>query len=205
MRRSNPLDSAAASTGFSGCSAAFGHRIHCVRPLHWIPSLHPPDSVVESGSRNAQPMPYQLRGDKVRRPRRFHSTPCGPPLRDQNHETPGKLSFSRTLLVYPRERPNSSVGKLYGVALPRQGFFRPQGCAISRSLQIFRAKNSLISRWRGTAETLRFASFTKTEWQPPSRRRRQPCVSKWRTRSIRFTNRPCRLGDQSLSDHVSAG
>ena len=71
------LHSAIESTSFDRC-------------IHWIPSLHPPDSVVESGSRNAQPMPYQLRGDKVRRLRRaspvpFHTvrtSPARPKSRD---------------------------------------------------------------------------------------------------------------------------
>ena len=57
----------------------------------------------------------------------------------------------------------------------------------SRSLQILRARNSLISRWRGTVATLRVARFKNTEWLPPSRRSSQPCASRWRTRSTRFT------------------
>jgi hypothetical protein len=37
-----------------------------------------------------------------------------------------------------------------------------QGSGMPRSRQIFRAKKSLISRWRGTAEVCRFTGLTYT-------------------------------------------
>jgi len=45
---------------------------------------------------------------------------------------------------------------------PRQlhAVVRPQGAGISRSRQIFRAKNSLISRWRGTVDVFPAARLT---------------------------------------------
>lgn len=45
---------------------------------------------------------------------------------------------------------------------------RLYGAGAPRSLQIFRAKSSLISVWRGTAEVLLAARFTKIEWLAPS-------------------------------------
>ncbi len=57
---------------------------------------------------------------------------------------------------------------------------------ISRSRQIFRARKSLISRWRGTVETFCFAGFRYTLWRAPSRSSTQPCRSRCRMSSSRF-------------------
>lgn len=74
-----------------------------------------------------------------------------------------------------RCRPSFSGGaECYGVqrradrantraASPLQTHVRRYGSRTSRSRQIFRARKSLISRWRGTVEVLRTARFTKTE------------------------------------------
>ena len=42
------------------------------------------------------------------------------------------------------------------------------GAGTARSLQIFLASSSLISVWRGTADVLPPAFFTKMEWLAPS-------------------------------------
>jgi serine/threonine protein kinase len=62
-----------------------------------------------------------------------------------------------------------------------------QGTGISSSLQIFRARNSLISRWRGTVADFRTARLTWTECRPPSQKSAHPCCSRWRSKSSRFT------------------
>ena len=51
----------------------------------------------------------------------------------------------RWVMLVRDERPGMSVHLLV----------RRQGIGISRSRQIFRARKSLISRWRGTVEDLR--------------------------------------------------
>jgi hypothetical protein len=48
------------------------------------------------------------------------------------------------------------------------------GSGIARSRQIFRARTSLISVWRGTDDVRLVAGFRKTEWRPPSRSSWQP-------------------------------
>ncbi len=50
------------------------------------------------------------------------------------------------------------------------------GAGTSKSRQIFRARKSLSSRWRGTDVLLRLALFTKTECALPSRRSSHPCA-----------------------------
>ena len=60
------------------------------------------------------------------------------------------------------------------------------GGGTSRSRQILRARNSSISRCRGTVELLRLARFTYTLWLAPSRSSWHPCDSMCRMRSRRF-------------------
>jgi hypothetical protein len=62
------------------------------------------------------------------------------------------------------------------------------GSGMLRSRQIFRARMSLTSEWRGTTELLRVVRFTKTEWFAPSRSSTHPCCSRCCTNSRRFTH-----------------
>ena len=71
------------------------------------------------------------------------------------------------------------------------------GCGTPRSLQIFRAKWSLISAWRGTALRLFNAGLCHHEWLPPSRRSEQPWEERCRSKSRRFI--PRYLALRSLS------
>ena len=54
-------------------------------------------------------------------------------------------------------------------------------------LQIFLARSSLISVWRGTVDVL-LVELTKIEWLAPSRSNRQPFCSRWRISARRFTH-----------------
>ena len=53
-----------------------------------------------------------------------------------------------------------------------------RGSSISRSLQIFRHRKSLISRCLGTVDVRFDAGLKKTECEPPSRRSWHPCRSR---------------------------
>lgn len=56
-----------------------------------------------------------------------------------------------------------------------------------RSLQIFLAKKSCTSVWRGTVELRRYSGLKNTECFVPSRTKTHPCIRRWRMRLIRFT------------------
>lgn len=64
------------------------------------------------------------------------------------------------------------------------------GSGISRSRQIFRAKKSLISVWRGREETYFWRGFTKMVCRPPSRMIWQPFCWRCLMSSRRFTAPP---------------
>ena len=57
-----------------------------------------------------------------------------------------------------------------GLAAAIGPYYVVRGSGISRSRQILRTKNSLISRCLGTDDALRLERFTYTVWLPPSRR-----------------------------------
>jgi hypothetical protein len=65
---------------------------------------------------------------------------------------------------------------------------------ISRSLQIFFARKSLISTCRGIVEHFLTVRFIYTVCLPPSRRNMHPFFSMWRSKSFRFIKlRPRRI------------
>ncbi len=67
-----------------------------------------------------------------------------------------------------------------------QALVRHHGSGMERSRQILRARNSLMSRCRGTVDVFRADRFTYTEWWAPSRNSSQPWASICRMRSRRF-------------------
>jgi len=58
-----------------------------------------------------------------------------------------------------------------------------------RSRQIFRARTSRISVWRGTDDRRFRGGFAHQEWLPPSRICSQPCFRRCLSRSARFIPR----------------
>jgi len=74
-----------------------------------------------------------------------------------------------------------------------------QGLGTSRSLQIFRARRSLISVWRGTAERRFLAAWPHHEWLPPSRISSQPWRARCRTSSRRFMVQTVMSSSEKLS------
>ena len=59
-------------------------------------------------------------------------------------------------------------------SVEKSEFYRPGGAEMPRSLQIFRARNVLISPWRGTVLMNSFDGFRNTECFAPSRTNRHP-------------------------------
>lgn len=72
------------------------------------------------------------------------------------------------------------------------------GSGASKSRQILRARCSFISLCRGTAEAFFAPRFTNTECRPPSLSSSQPCCSRCRTKSFRFTSKQFSILLESL-------
>lgn len=72
----------------------------------------------------------------------------------------GGIPTGKTLLANGTSQSGGYHYFLDAGARQLQYFIRHQGVGISRSLQIFRARNSLISRCRGTVDTFRVVACT---------------------------------------------
>jgi hypothetical protein len=92
-----------------------------------------------------------------------------------------RRSGERTRPLHPRPLSRASPHLLAGAP-----FQRPASGSESPR-QIFRARRSGISLWRGTASTAPVCGLHQREWDRPSRLRKHPCRRRCRRSAARFT------------------